>query len=122
MPSGSDGRGFPKEEKLLSRRDYLRVQRKGKKISTRHLIGVWLPSRENGRRVGMTVSAKVGKAVERNRVKRWLREIYRHEKARLPKIDLVIIARSGAADAGLDRLRREFLEIARRLPASPSEK
>lgn len=121
MPGGSDGRGFSKEERILSRRDFLRAQGRGKKITTPHLIGVWVPSRAKRRRVGLTVSTKVGNAVERNRVKRWLREIYRHDKGRLPDtIDLVIIARSGAADAGHGPLQREFLEIAKRLSASVS--
>ncbi len=123
MPGESDGKSFPKEERLLTRRDFLRTQGRGKKVTTPHLIGLWVPSREKRRRVGLTVSTKVGNAVERNRVKRWLREIYRHEKARLPdEIDLVLIARSGAAQAGHASLQKDFLEIARRLSASATEK
>lgn len=123
MPGGSEGRSFPKEERLLKRRDFLRVQGRGKKVTTPHLIGVALPSKEKRRRVGLTVSTKVGNAVERNRVKRWLREIVRNEKATLPAdLDLVIIARPGAADAGFGPLHRDVLEIARRLSGPPSEK
>lgn len=123
MAGGSEDKSFPKEERLLSRRDFLRVQGRGRKVTTPHLIGVALPSKENRRRVGLTVSAKVGNAVKRNRVKRWLREIVRHEKASLPaSVDLVLIARPGAADADYHLLHRDFLEIARRLSAPASEK
>lgn len=123
MAGGSEGSSFPKEERLLTRRDFLRVQGRGRKIATPHLIGVALPSREKRRRVGLTVSTKVGNAVERNRVKRWLREIVRHQKEALPpEMDVVLIARPGAANAGLPRLERDFREIARRLSAPPSEK
>lgn len=52
----------------------------------------------------------------RSRVKRWLREIYRHEKAALPEaIDLVIIARRGAGESSLEALREAFLQTAGRL-------
>jgi ribonuclease P protein component len=123
MPAGSRGRGFPKEERILDRRDFLRAQGRGKKVTTAHLIGVTVPSRAKRRRVGLTVSSKVGNAVERNQVKRWLREIYRHEKERLPEeIDLVIIAKAGAPRAGYWRLHQEFLEIARRLSSPAPEK
>lgn len=123
MPAGSRGRRFPKEERVLERRDFLRAQTRGKKVTTAHLIGVAVPSRVGRRRLGLTVSSKVGNAVERNQVKRWLREIYRHERDRLPEcIDLVLIARSGAARAGYWPLRDEFLEIASRLSAPTSEK
>lgn len=59
-------------------------------------------------RVGLTVSRKVGNAVTRNRVKRWLREAVRAvpEPAAGPW-DLVLIPRPEAAVAGLAALRAE---------------
>ena len=66
--------------------------------------------------MGLTVSRKVGNAVTRNRVKRWLREVWRHHRDALPdSVDVVLIARPSAADAGLDRLREAFLEAAGRV-------
>ena len=47
----------------------------------------------NQTRVGLTVSRKVGNAVNRNRVKRWLREAIRHQGDDLPVgFDLVVVA------------------------------
>lgn len=54
---------------------------------------------EQPSRVGITVSSKVGNAVVRNRLKRWLREHLRRNKARWPHGDFVVIARPTAADA-----------------------
>lgn len=116
MPSESSGGGFPKEERLLSRREFLRARRRGKKVQSRHLIAIALPSLVGRRRIGLTVSTKVGDAVSRNRVKRWLREIYRKDRESLPQgIDLVVIARFGAAESSFATLQKEFLGIAERL-------
>lgn len=109
-------RTFPKQQRLLVRRDFLRAQNRGRKIHTRHLIALWMPSPKGGRRIGLTVSGKVGNAVVRNQIKRWLREIFRAERDRLPeRVDLVLIARAGAETAGYDGLRAQFVEIARRM-------
>jgi ribonuclease P protein component len=107
---------FPKCHRLLARKDFLRARARGRKVHTQHLIALWMPSAVGQRRVGLTVSTKVGNAVVRNQVKRWLREIYRRERERLPpRMDLVLIAKAGAMDAGYHALHAQFLEIARRL-------
>jgi ribonuclease P protein component len=51
-------------------------------------------------RLGLSISAKaVGNAVNRNRVKRAIREYFRLNLHRLPSIDIVVNARSGAKSA-----------------------
>jgi len=59
--------------------------------------------------LGLTVSKKVGKAVERNRVKRRIREWFRRNRAALPRdAELVVIARRGAAGIGMTETEREL--------------
>ncbi len=70
--------------------------------------------REN--RIGITVSAKLAKAVRRNRVRRRLREAYRlNEEKFLPGVDLVAVVRGRGVSAPYRVLERELLELAGRL-------
>jgi ribonuclease P protein component len=69
-------------------------------------------------RLGITVSRRVGSAVERNRIKRVIREWFRRERAGFaPGADLVVIARSAANGRGSAELREALTEAARRAGA-----
>lgn len=112
---GPAGQRFTKADRVLSRRDFLRIQSRGRKLHTRHLIALLFPAPADRRRLGLVVSTKVGNSVERNQVKRWLREVFRKERELLPeRVDLVLIAKKGAPDAGHAALLAEFREVARK--------
>ena len=88
--------------RLRRRREYLAVQRQGRRVHTPHFIMVVLPG--TGQRLGVTVTKKVAGAVGRNRVKRLAREVFRRNRDLFPpKTDVVLVARSGAE--GLDYAR-----------------
>lgn len=86
--------------------DFRRVQGQGRRRTSPHLVVVWHP-RPGAARYGLAVSRKVGNAVARNRVKRWLREAIRRQSAGLTGWDVVFIARQGAAEAGWQALSAE---------------
>lgn len=89
---------FPKTERLLKRASFLKLSRFGKKIQTRYFIAALSEGATENNRIGITVSKRVGKAVERNRIKRLIREYYRNNKNVLTGIrDTNIIARNYAA-------------------------
>jgi ribonuclease P protein component len=68
---------------------------------------------ERGGRLGITVSKQVGKAVVRNRVKRWLREGYRRSEDRPTATDVVVIAKPSAAARGYHALAAELRQLLR---------
>jgi len=77
---------------------------------------LYVPGTESDSRFGITVSRKVGNAVTRNRVKRWLREGIRHHRTELRDCwDVVFIANPGAASAGQEVIRGEVCSVLQRL-------
>ncbi len=107
------GEGFPKSLRLLTRREFLQVQDHGAKVSAGPLLGLALKNGRPVTRLGLTVSTKVGNAVERARLKRQLRELFRKRRALLPQgLDVVLIARQSAREARFAALAQSFEAIA----------
>jgi ribonuclease P protein component len=111
-PPPSDQR-FPRTHRLCRREDFLRVQREGTRVHTRHYVIVVLPRSEGGvRRLGITVTRKIAGAVGRNRVKRVLREVFRRNRSVFPPAcDLVVIAKSGAPELGYEAVLSELARV-----------
>lgn len=88
---------YPKEERLRARPAYLAVYSEGRKFTGPAFICHVAPGLGQGRKFGFAVSQKVGNAVVRNRVKRYLREIYRTHRSELAEdVRVVIVARRPA--------------------------
>lgn len=104
---------LPPAERLLARRDFLLVQSKGRRLHGECFVllvfdrGDGMPSR-----IGVTVSRKVGNSVVRHRVKRWVRETFRRNKALFPQsADIVAIAREGKAPASFEAVHAELTTL-----------
>lgn len=88
--------------------EFERVYRQGRSTANRHLVLYTFENAGTAQpRLGLSVSRKVGGAVERNRVKRVLREAFALSEGRLkPGMDVVVVARPSAAEL----VEREGLE------------
>jgi ribonuclease P protein component len=98
MNRGSSARPRPGRARLSRSADFDRVIRRGRSHASRELVLYVFPREESGApRLGLSVSRKVGGAVQRNRVKRLLREAFATEGSRLPAgTDAVVVARPEA--------------------------
>ena len=114
--------GWGKAVRLRKHAQYCRVQSRGRRIGGKFLLVIFAPSSFLDVRFGLTVSKHVGNAVTRNRVKRRLRDILRHQKATLlgSGLDVVWIAKAEAASTSYDALRLEVTSLMQRIARSRS--
>jgi ribonuclease P protein component len=118
-----NGSGRPPRRRLSRSAEFERVYRQGRSKGNRFLVLYAFPREsedrspdDGGPRLGLSVSRRVGGAVERNRVKRVLREAFWIEVERLPEgSDYVVVARPEAGPLaereGTEGMRRELAEL-----------
>ncbi|WP_312722579.1 ribonuclease P protein component [Stutzerimonas kunmingensis] len=116
-------RGFGREKRLLTPRQFKAVfDSPSGKVPGRNVL---LLARENDLqhpRLGLVIGKKSVKlSVERNRIKRQIRETFRHHQSDLVGWDIVIIARKGLADLDNPELAKQFAKLWKRLSRSPSK-
>ncbi|MBQ6372637.1 MAG: ribonuclease P protein component [Oscillospiraceae bacterium] len=91
--------------------DFRHIYAKGKTCVSPYLVVYCRRNRTNVSRLGITVSAKIGNAVCRNRIRRRLREIYRLNSSLLkPGFDIIIVARTKSINAEYRMMNDAFLE------------
>ena len=103
--------GLPKKERLRKDKEFQAVFREGKKLWINSiLLIIYKPNSLNYRRLGIVVSKKIKKATQRNKVKRWIRELFRRNKDWFPEnCDIIIIPHPNL----LNLEYKKLMEIAR---------
>jgi ribonuclease P protein component len=123
---------YPRSSRLLRRGEFVRVQQGGKRVHTAHFIVLMMPG--VGQRLGVTVGRRVGGSVQRNRIKRVVREVFRRNRELFP-VDcaIVLVARTGAdrldyesvkselvkAQSALSRVRQQWIALAAATAQTP---
>ena len=124
--AGAPGnRKLPSSNRIARLRDIRELFRRGMRKKTSHLDVFFLSPEESGLRIGLVVPKHGRRIVDRNRVKRRLREVGRTEV--LPRLreaglslDLLIRARREAYETSYQQLRKELVEVTKELCLGPS--
>ena len=99
-------------DSLKNNRDFVNVYTSGKSYANKYLVIYTLKNNSDRNRLGISVSKKVGNSVIRHRLKRLIKESYRlHEKMFNSGLDIVVIARNGAADLGFKDVESALLHL-----------
>lgn len=113
MPEGMDilpGRGrFPRAVRLGGNREYRIVYKRGASHPARSMALIYLKGK--GVKIGFSASKKVGGAVTRNRVRRYMREDARKLLPRLMPGRYVFVARATAAELAHSALTRDMIYL-----------
>ena len=134
--AGDSSARFPSTMRLKKKTEFIRVFREGSAWKGRCLslhvlprMGAALPrkaedmlSQESGPRLGIVVTRKYGSAVERNRIKRKIREAFRKTAHRLPAVDLVIKPNATCKEAPEDEIVQSLEKAAKMVLESLKER
>ncbi len=92
---------FPRAARVLSAQEYQKVFSKPVRVSARGMLILAVANEQSRARLGLVVPKKVLRsAVDRNRIKRLVRESFRNNQHALPDADLVFIAKPHIGDLG----------------------
>lgn len=100
---------FTRAKRITSKKDFDKVFRRGARNIYSYVEIISLPNHGNMSRLGMAISGKTGNAVQRNRIKRNIREAFRTCKPLSTKnIDMVVKARKDTVKASFCDIRDDF--------------
>ena len=107
--------------RLRSRREFVPVQEQGRRVSSKYMTVLGRAGSGTSDRLGIIASRKFGGAVQRNRAKRRLRDLFRRQDpvnvvARgLRALDIVVIPRRESQTAPIEAIEAEFKTAVRKL-------
>ncbi|MDE0469441.1 MAG: ribonuclease P protein component [Candidatus Poribacteria bacterium] len=102
-------------KKLKKRWEFQRAYQKGSKYWNRYFVIYVFHTRFDNLRLGITVSKKVGKSVQRNRVKRLIRESFRQLRPRIKvAYDIVVVGRTEACRLTCQEARKGLSSLLRK--------
>ncbi|HET9831927.1 MAG TPA: ribonuclease P protein component [Vicinamibacterales bacterium] len=104
---------FRPAEHIRRRPEFQQVYERGVRFHSRYCTMFVLPRDKGVGRLGIAATRKIGGAVQRNRAKRLIREVFRRNKI-APGFDIVIIPKREYLDASLSILEADYRNLIER--------
>ena len=98
---------FRPQERIRRRAEFKRVYERGSRMHSRYGTVFMLPNDRGVGRLGIAATRKLGGAVQRNRAKRLIREVFRRNKI-ADGFDVVVIPKRELLDASLIALEADY--------------
>jgi ribonuclease P protein component len=103
---------FTKADRILKRSEFITLSKLGRKVQDTDFIAYFLPGQHDHSRLGITVTKKVAQAVERNRIKRLVREFFRLNRRCLSgRWDINVIAKRQSAGITSEKAFRSLQNL-----------
>ncbi len=107
---------FTRESRILTPSQFQTVFSKPLRFGSSHITVLITPNTDNSNRLGLAIAKKrVKLAVQRNRIKRQIRESFRLNQHDLPNIDMVIMVKSGTDQLENKQIRQQLEKIWRKI-------
>jgi len=101
---------------LTKNHEFKRLYNKGKSVASKFVVIYCIRNGKDENKLGITVSTKLGGAVQRNRVRRRLKEIYRlNEHTLLKGYNIVLVARLRCRFARWNELEASVMSLFKKL-------
>ena len=116
---------FPAPRRLRHKSDFDAARARGRRFGNGFFAVTVISNDKTGPRLGLAVALRVTRtAVERNRIRRIIRESFRRHQHALPPVDMVVSARARAHGAPGPELQRSLAalwrQVSERCARSPS--
>ncbi len=109
MPVTPSGQTFPREVRLLNAQQYSYVFADARRFGNESFTLLVRLNDQSHPRLGLAIAKKSAKrAVDRNRIKRLLRESFRHKQHQLPPLDIIAMCRPVALQLSNEQILRQL--------------
>jgi ribonuclease P protein component len=97
-------------ERIRKKKDFILLYKRGRRYRGKYFTLVFQPNELDFSRMAVVASKKIGNAVKRNKVKRWLRTLYRRNKELIENsLDMIIISKKEIHNLKWNDLEGEYL-------------